>query len=90
MPKKGNFIWAKIGVIAGALFTIILVLGKVLGFFEQGVKMREDIKSIPKLEARIDTVEVKVQVQKKVVQRVDEKMDLLLNKWDIPIPPDTG
>lgn len=90
MTKKNGNIWAKIGVIAGALFTLLLVLGKVLGIFGKSYEMVKDVKKIPKLEARIDTVEIKQTIQQKDIKKVDQKMDLLLHRWNIPIPPDSS
>ena len=90
MTKKSNGIWVKIGVIAGALFTILLVLGKVLGIFGKSYEMVKDVQKIPMLEARIDTVKIEQKIQQKDIQKVDKKMDLLLNKWNIPIPSDSS
>lgn len=87
--KKKNNIWARIGAIAGALLALILVLGKVLGVFGKGYEMVQDVKKIPKLEARVDTVETGHQVLQKSVNVIDGKMDALLGRWNVRYTPDT-
>lgn len=88
--KKKNNIWVKITAVAFGLLAILAILGKIFGLFGTGYEMVKDIQKIPKIEARIDTVEVKQQIQGQAIQRVDQKMDLLLTKWRIPIPSDTN
>jgi len=88
--KKKNDIWIRISVVAGALFTLMLVLDRMFGWFGKSYEMVTNVKKIPSIEARVDTVEIKQKVQDEGIKRVDEKIDLLLQKWSIPVPPDTN
>ena len=88
--KKKNGIWVKISAVAGAVFVLILVLGKVLGIFGTGYEMVQSVQRVPMIEARIDTVVVEQKVLKKSFKVIDGKLNAMLSRWNIPTPPDTS
>ena len=88
--KKKNGIWAKISVVAGAVFVLILVLDKIFGIFGRSYEMIQSVKRVPIIEARIDTVVVEQKVLKKSFEVIDGKLDAMLSRWNIPTPPDTS
>jgi hypothetical protein len=88
--KKKNSIGLKITGWAMGALAVIALLAKILGLFGKSYEMVKDVQGIPALEARVDTVVVEQKVLKKSFEIIDGKLNVMLQRWNIPIPPDSG